>query len=208
MLQFASADELWKGFSNAPTMLCAILFTVLLIVQYKKKNYSSKWILLFACLIPASAIGITVHALLLPDTTRRILWVILYVFLYEIISLFHLLMMQYLTNGEKSGTLFRILRILQIGGVIASSVLACLDNPADIYIFAVYTLLLFVPVPIYAFRGKTASGKVKILMFILSIALVFQLIKDILPGPVGVVTTHIAVIIALYFVYAIPISQK
>ena len=194
---FRTADEVWKGLTNVPICLFAILFFILL-----KKEKAPLGKRMFFLLSWSSFLGACVHTFAFPAPVRRAVWVVLMAFLYLTVRAAFILFLAY-GGGYESFLVKTKLPVLVSMGVCyaASAVLTLLDNDLDILIFGFWAAFWMVPIICKAFSEKKRYPRMRLIIVILCGALACQLVSTLLPPGIGVVGCHLLIIASLFFIY-------
>jgi len=187
-------EELWKGLSDLPITLLAIVFGCLLL-----RRQARAWSGMFFLTAVSALFGATVHGIAIPQFCLSVLWCGLYMLLFELIRRFALLITDCITGKREREQ--RPVLVLEAGLYLAAVLCLFLWKSADIYMLVLFAALLVVRIAFCLIRHPGAPRRVKILMLTLLAALLFQGLKTVIPY--GVVLGHVTIAAAECVAYRI-----
>ena len=190
-----SIEELYKGLTDLPIALLAIIFGVLL---FRKKNECYK---VFALLSISAILGAFAHSINLSKVAYIVTWAILYIFLYELVKRASQLICEYLEHEKVCYP--KIINISEVILYIASVVFLFMQNDLDIYCLVVFGVVCIVWI-VKVISARTVPSKLWYLLVFAVLALCFQGLKTIIPN--GVVLGHVMILFAVGFLYAIALE--
>jgi len=189
--------ELYKGISDLPIFLLAVFFA------FQKVTYGEKtWSTFFFKLAASSLLGSIVHIFSFPSSTKKILWTILYVLLYETLRSLIIALTEYLTHEDVSKS--KVILITEAVLFLVNIKLLFMGSTYDIYLFVIFGIFSLMQI----LKPALKAGCNKKLVFFFSfcvLAILFQALKTFLPG--GVVFSHISIIFAIIALGTLPLAQ-
>lgn len=194
----AQLYEMLKGLSDIPIALIALVFGVLL----RKKN--KEWSSLFLLITVSAVLGAVVHTFDFPRVWNRVIWIVLYIFLYELIRRFAHLMVCYISGrAERERTLVYILEALLYGVTVVFMFAVSIN---DIYILVLFALIMLVRVVTSMVKFAPALFKARLLMAVLLFPLVLQALEEVIPY--AVLIEHIILAAALCIAFSMAKEEK
>ena len=191
-------EELWKGLSDLPIALLAIVFGCLLL-----RRKARAWSAIFFLAAISALFGAAVHSFAIPEPYLSILWCGLYVLLFELIRSFTHRLIGCITGQKERER--RIVRVIETALYLAAVLCLFLWKNADIYMLVLFAVLMTVRVVACLLRHPGMPRRVKLLMFTLLAALLFQALKTMIPY--GVVLGHVMIAIAECVAYRVGCSD-
>ena len=189
-MKLETAEELWKGFTDVPIALLAVLFGLLL---RRKKG----WREMFFLLAVTALLGTAVHVLVIPEPLHSVLWSVEFALLFALIALFAHRMEVYLTQKpvkEPKDVLFSGLALW-----VCAVILRFTYPNLDIYMLVPFAVGLMIRMILCFARQEKKPRLMKLLLPVLLAALAAQALKDVIPY--GVVLVHAFIAAALFLVY-------
>ncbi len=182
-----SLPELYKGLSDIPIVIVAIIFGILL---YNNKDKEHRDGGIFFLVAICGLGGIILHSFSMNYKLHSILWGILYLFLYILVGAFSTELIALCNAKTKQGN--SIIHFVGIICFVASCLCLYKNNGFDIYVFVLYAALALINCLI-TIKKYGKFDKFSIFMFIFIIlAIIFQAFKTIVPY--GVAWGHICLI--------------
>ena len=183
--------EMLKGLSDVPIALISFVFGLLLLK--KKKEWSS----LFLLIAVSAVLGAVVHTFDFPRAWNRAIWIVLYIFLYELIRRFAHLMVCYVSGKtDKERTPVYILEAVLYA--VTLIFMFCVDIN-DIYVFVVFAAVMLVRVACAFVRFRPVPFKAGLLMAVLIFPLALQALEAVIPY--AVLIEHMILAAALFIAY-------
>ena len=191
--------EVMKGVTDIPIALLAFWIGILLLKKEKKE-----WGGVFLLVAVSGLMGTAVHVFSLPDICRKLLWVVLYVLLFEDIRRFTKLMIAYISgSGEKERrVVWHVEGILYVCAVIVLLV----RGRGDIYLLVVFMAAMFWRIIVCLGRSGFSPAKATGLMAMLFVPILLQALDQIIPC--AVVIEHIVLAAALFVAYHIGKDER
>ncbi len=187
--------EMLKGLTDIPLALAACLFGILL----TRRKAGGKWAALFFLISVSAVLGTAVHVFAMPQAVWTVVWMILYVLLFEAIRRFGQLMTAYITGQKRQE--YRAVRITEIA-LYLFTVSGMFFLPFnEILVFVFFAVLQFARIMIALIRYPQAPADAKRLPVFVVLPLVIQALSGVIPY--AVVMVHILLIAALFAVYLI-----
>lgn len=188
----AGFDEILKGISDVPIAVLALVFGMIL-----RKRKRAEWPDLFLLIAVSAFSGAAVHMFDFPLTANRIIWVFLYVLLFELIRRFALIMTCCIsgTGKDERTPVYAAEALLYC---VTVAVMFTLDIN-DILVFVVFAVLMFARVAACFVRYRPSPVRPKVLMLMLSCPLLLQALAPVLPY--AVFAEHVLLVFALCFAF-------
>ena len=196
-MELNSVEEIWKGLSNAPIAVCALIVGVLLLL---KKGVKWEWRAICLEGAFASFCGMFVHTFKINETYRRIFWVFLYALLFELIRLFSHRVSVYITQKEKHE--YITVRIIELVLYVAAAALLVILNRFDMIMLIIFALLCVLRVVMAFVKYPKAPTLLKVLMGVALLAIITLAFENIIPYAVVVCHILIAIAIVIYYFIA------
>ena len=187
-------EELWKGLSDLPIALLAVVFGCLLL-----RRKARAWSAIFFLVAVSALFGAAVHSFAIPAPYLTVLWCGLYVLLFELIRSFTHRLTGCITGRRERER--RAVRVIEAALYLAAVLCLLLWDGADIYMLVLFAVLMTVRVAICLIRHPGAPRRVKLLMLTLLAALLFQALKTVIPY--GVVLGHVMIAVAECVAYRV-----
>ena len=190
----AELYEMLKGLSDIPIALISFVFGLLL---WKKRK---EWSLLFLLIAVSAVLGAVVHTFDFPRAWNRVIWIVLYIFLYELIRRFAHLMVCYVSGkAERERTPVYILEAVLYAVTLVF--MFCVDIN-DIYVFVVFAAVMLVRVACASVRFRPVPFKAGLLMAVLIFPLALQALEAVIPYAVLIEHIILAASLCIAFVMA------
>lgn len=188
--------ELWKGLTDLPIAAFAGVLAVLLFVHCGK---NARWGRLMAMVAASALMGAAAHSLVIPEPQISLLWVVLYVLLFESVRQFCLLAVRLLCGGpaREHAAVWIAEAVLWVTAVA----LRFYGSDKDILAFVAFAAMLVVRMLAAMRRSRPVPQRFARMMLMLFAALAFQGFSDLIPY--GVVWCHVMIILSLYAVYTV-----
>lgn len=190
--------EALKGFTDIPIALISLLFFILLL-----KGERNEWRGVFLLTTVAAFMGAAVHILKFENSEKTLIWVILYVLLFELIRRFSLAMINFITekNSYEKSAVYLFESVLYL-----TAVFGLFYFPKyDIFALVAFSALAFIRVSVCLFKTKRPKKSAVLLMFILLLPIVLQALSKLIPY--AVVFEHIIIALALFIGFKIAKSS-
>ena len=188
--------EMMKGLSDLPVFLITLILGLVLLKE-KKAAYR-----LFLTVAVAALLGNVVHSYQIEKTTEKILWVILYVLMYECVRLFAIFTAGHLRKPETLNPVeTKVIVLSEVVFCLGSIILELIDSPADIYLYVVFAAAVATFLFIETRKQREEAKKMYILMLILIAAIALQALKGI--SEYLVTAAHIVLCIGIVYLYLI-----
>lgn len=193
-MSFNTSGELWKGLTDLPAFLEALLFSVLLRKNGNPKK--RKWSLEFAVVAGGLLLGTVVHCIEMNSELNKTIWVILYAFMYSMVWFFFRLLLEKLTGKvpHKAWTL------AAVACYAGSCLVKVFIGRGDIYIFVLYAAPVAGVLTAECVRQGCSAVRERLVMSLLGLAIASQLL-GIFWGSIGPVMGHVLVFAALLVLY-------
>ena len=179
--------EILKGLTDLPIFIISIIFMILIY----RKNKKSKAFMAFLILSIASLFGVILHCIKIEETILSICWVIE---CFILMTLFNKFVFLLINNDIKK--IFKVIPIVLLIPIILSRIFI---KELDIYFVILYGLLVLSYMFFIIIKEKIKFKNKKKLILLLILAIISQILKDIIKY--GVVIGHLLTIIILYYVY-------
>lgn len=187
--------EALKGFTDLPIALIAAVFAVLLRGGRGKTGWSAFFLLLSA----TAFLGAAAHILYLPPIGKDLLWVVLYLGLFETVRRVALLLTVKITGAEvRESSAVYLIEVLLYAGTLVT--MFWLDR-YDILIFAAFALYRLAAVVVCCIKTRRVPKQIRILLCFLFPPLLLQILAGVIPY--AVVIEHLFLIAALCVVFGI-----
>lgn len=186
--------ELLKGLSDIPIAIIALIFGILL---WKKKK---QWASLFLLISVSAVFGAVVHSIDFPRGWNRAIWIVLYIFLYELIRRFAYLMVCYV-SGKQSAERSCVYIIEAVLYAVTLVFMFTLDIN-DIYVFVVFAVIMLIRVLIALIKCRPVPFKARLLMIVLLFPLALQALEAAIPYAVLIEHVILAAALCIAFVMA------
>lgn len=186
--------EAMKGFTDLPIALLALLFGLLLLKKEKRD-----WGGLFLLVAVSGVMGAAVHIFALPQRTLQLLWLVLYVLLFEDIRRFAKLMVAYISGiAEKERRIVWITEGILYAG---AAVLLFARQGRDIYLLVVFMAVMFCRIVMCLVRSGFSPAKATGLMAMLLLPILLQALAAVISF--AVVLEHIVLAAAEFVAHSI-----
>ena len=192
--------EMLKGLTDIPIALLAGIFGILL-----HKKESKKWAFLFFLICVSGILGALVHTFEMPKLLKNVLWIILYVFLFELIRRFAKLVADYVSGKEEKEKIWVYISEIFLYAVTVIWMFA-VEKINDIFIFIIFAFIMFVKIVVCLLKCEKVPNKLKLLMIMLFFPIILQALCNVIPY--AVVFEHIFLAVALYVAYSIGTSTS
>lgn len=193
--------ELYKGLSNIPISLIAFFFGLKLM---KRTSAHTEGCRVFMLSAGASVMGVILHCFRIKSPVFEILWIILYILLFEDARLFTELILK--TAGEdKPFCGFKSL-IPEIVLLLASAIWVLFDPEGDIIPLTVFAFICIIRIAAGFIKNRTLPRPVLIMLCVLLAAILALALKNILPG--AIVICHFLLAAVLYLLYCIAAAAE
>ena len=186
--------EAMKGFTDLPIALLALLFGILQMRKEKKE-----WGTLFLLIAVSGLMGAAVHIFALPRRALQLLWLVLYVLLFEDIRRFAMLMIAYISGID--GKERRIVWIAEGSLYAGAAVLLFAREGWDIYLLVVFMAFMFCRIVACLVRRGFSPAKATGLMAMLLVPILLQALAAVVSF--AVVVEHIVVAAAEFVAHSI-----
>lgn len=233
-MDYDALHEILKGLTDIPLVLLALIFSALLTLRVRKvsdcaeepletpetpgpaaagasaietaKKKGSRWSVMFFCSGIAALMGVLAHAVPMEKTPQDWIWTVLYIFLFGAIYLFQLLMLPVLGVTDRPTDIERRIFCLIKTVFFGVTVYFRFDSgDPDIFIFIGFAALVSLPLLYLIFFKKRGGSKVRFLIILLAITIVFQILRDHIPYSVPI--EHLFILISLFQIYRIAVSD-
>lgn len=194
-------EEMWKGLSNIPIALLALICAVLLLCRKGVKN---EWIAVCFLGTFCSIMGITVHTFLIDKPLIQFLWMFLYILLFELTRIFSHRLVCFIANNDEKEKIPVI--IIEAVLYAAAAVLLFVWNGKDIFMLVVFAFLEILRIVVCLIKHPKAPLSVKLLLADMALSMVFLALEDFIPY--AVVFCHLLIAAALFIYYVIAIKDK
>lgn len=192
-------NEALKGFSDIPISVISFVFFLLL---SKKENRSWKNIFLLVSL--SSFIGALVHIINFGNLIKNIIWIVLYVLLFELVRRFSLQFISFIKGkNEREKT---IIYVFEIVFYVVAAIGLFFYPKYDILAFVAFSFIVFLKVLICFITIKKVPSDAKLLIILLLFPIVLQIFSRIIPF--AVLTEHLIIAAALFIAYKIAKKQE
>lgn len=129
-------------------------------------------VIVFLLITVSAVLGAVVHTFDFPRVWNRSIWIVLYIFLYELIRRFAHLMVCYVSGrAERENPLVYILEALLY---VVTPVFMFAVNINDIYVFVVFAVIMLVRVSTSMMKFAPVPSKARFLMAVLLFPLGFR----------------------------------
>ncbi len=183
-----------KGLTDLPIALISLVFALLL-----AKKTDKQWSILFFFIATGGLLGTVVHTFALSVLLNRLIWVVLYVILFEIVRRFALIMV-WCASGEKQKERIPVYATECV--VYAVTLIFLFQGSIDsIYVFVVFAALILFRTVVAMLKFRRTPLKVNLFVAGLLVPLLLQAVSDLLPY--AVVYEHIAIIIELFVAFLV-----
>ena len=196
-----TVEELWKGISNAPIAAFALIAGVLLLFE---KGVKWEWRAICLETAFASFLGMFVHIFKLPEIYRKLIWVLLYAVLFEVIRLFGHRAAVYITQNERKERLMT--RIIEIALYLEAVVLLFITNGWDMAMLVLFSLLCVIRIVMAIIKHPCVPKLFFVLLGIAALAVIILALKSFIPY--AVVICHILIALSIVIFYFIAVKDK
>lgn len=187
-------NEILKSLTDVPIAIVALVLGI-----YAGRNRKKEYEYFFLLITAAAIIGTVAHATDLPLGIYRVVWVILYLLLFEIVFRFSSIFCLYIDNSrEYPKKQFRILELILF---VCASITVVIIDRYDIYFFVIFDVICLTFLIMRMVKAKKLKPKVKIILLLAAIALILQGLTDLIPYVVAV--AHIVVAVVLIILYSL-----
>ena len=167
-------SEAIKGLTDIPIALLS--FVLFLLIRKKGKK---QWSRIFLFVAVAGFLGAIVHTFRVSVWQMRLLWIVLYVFLFELVRRFALAATSYI-SGKSSGEK-KLVYGMEAAAYLISVTVLFLFPGYDIYAFVVFAAILFVRVLVCLIKTKNAPKDMWALILFLVLPIALQALADFIP---------------------------
>ena len=198
-MPFATLAEMYKGLSDLPICLLALIFGIVLSKKYKEEK---TWKVFFFFLACTSALGAVAHVFAFSALAKKVVWTVLYVLLFELLRMLSSLLGRYIKEE------YRYPKVLYLAEVLifaATLFLLYKESPLDIYVFIIFAALNV----LWMLKLVRENGiPLRVALFLVSgvLAGFFQALKTVIPH--GVVLGHVMILLAELILFTIAIDKK
>ncbi len=183
-----------KGLTDLPITLIAFIFAILLV-----KKTDKQWTILFFLIAVGGLLGTVVHTFALPVLINRLIWIVLYLILLEIVRRFALIMV-WCASGEKQKERISVY-VAECIMYAVTLILLFRDSIDSIYVFVVFAALIFVKMAVAMLKFRRTTLKVNLFVVGLLVPLLLQAVSDFLPY--AVVYEHIAIVVEMFVAFSL-----
>ena len=188
--------ESLKGFTDIPIALFALVLGIISAVKFGCKY---RWSVLFYIISVSAVFGTVVHAISMKPILLDILWVVLYILLYEAIRRFSHILTDYITGKQSSEN--RCIVTYEAVLYAVTVVLMFVANVNEIIVFVIFSATMFIRVIVCLFRSKDIPSKAYVLLAVLIFPLLLQAFENLIPY--AVVIEHIILLFGMAIAYLI-----
>lgn len=191
--------EMLKGLTDIPIALLALVFGIILL-----KKRIKNWSRLFFLIAVSAVMGTVVHVFTLTPVLYGILWIILYILLFESIRVFTHLMIGYVSGTYEKEKLpvFISEAVLYITAVI----LLLVPEMYDIYALVVFMMLMMARLIACIVQRKKVPKSIAVLVVLLIVPIALQACAGMIPYAVA--AEHMFLLAALSVVFEIAVKKR
>jgi len=187
-------EEILKSITDLPIAIVCLIFAIILL---RAKSDKKGWGIFFALTFVSAALGAVVHAIEPYTGLYKVLWAIEYLFIYESIRWFGILLVAYAKREDYHN--IRNMMIVEIWCFLFSVILMLYGNSLDIYFVVVFGLIVLLWLVIEMYKNERFNIKLIIICFCALMAGTFQALKNTMTY--GVVIGHVFIVAAVVVLY-------
>jgi len=187
-------QETMKGITDIPLALLALLFGAML-----WRRQSRDWAKLMILIGAAGVLGALVHMFTLAERSRQIIWIVLFLLMYEVVRRFAKLMVEYSTENDRREPAVVWVAAAALYGVSIAALF--FSQKLAMTVFIVFAAIMFSRIAVNLARCGFTPKKASELMLVVLVPIALQAFSGIIPG--AVVMEHLILMAALLLVYRI-----